>query len=57
MDKKEYDKKFLKENYHTMPLRIPKKLYAEYLKELKKNGKSFNGFVNEKLKEMIKNED
>jgi predicted HicB family RNase H-like nuclease len=56
MDKKEYDKKFLKENYHTMPLRIPKKLYAEYLKELKKNGKSFNGFVNEKLKEMIKNE-
>ena len=52
-----YIDNYNKEHYKALTLRVPKKLYAEYLKELKKNGKSFNGFVNEKLKEMIKNED
>lgn len=50
----EYRKEWLKERTHTIPVRIPIELYEDYKKELEKLDKSFNGFLNEKLKEMFK---
>jgi len=53
-DYQKYQREYKKKHYKTSSLVVPIELYEKAKEEIKKNGETFNGFLNRKLKELIK---